>query len=103
MIKCKFFIENGKFLSFEISGHAEYSKKGKDIVCAAVSTIAQHTARALEKEGAKVIVEDGYLKVLNISEDYLSQRFINELLETLDDLSQQYPKYISLEVNDDAH
>lgn len=103
MIRCKFFSSNGYFKTFEITGHAQYDKKGKDIVCAAVSAVAQHTARALQKEGSQVIVKEGYLKVWNIPEQEISQRFVLELVETLKDLSEQFPTYINVEVSDDAH
>lgn len=106
MIKCIFKKRGERFEEFEISGHANYDEKGRDIVCAAVSTVSQHTARALKKEGALVrIVNTGKLKVERIAESEISQRFVAELVETLLDLSKQYPKYIrvNVEVNDDAH
>lgn len=103
MISCTFGMSKGIFIDFEITGHASYSRKGQDIVCAAVSTVSQHTARALEKDGASVKIEEGYLRVENIPSNEVSQRFVRELLETLQDIAQQYPKYINLEVNDDAH
>lgn len=103
MIRCKFFSSNGFFKTFETTGHAQYNEKGKDIVCAAVSTVAQHTARVLQKEGAQIVIKDGYLKVWNIPEQKISQRFVLELIETLKDLSEQFPTYINVEVSDDAH
>lgn len=103
MIRCKFVSSSGFFESFEIKGHAKYDKKGKDIVCAAVSTIAQHTARALRKDGAQISIKDGYLKVWNVPKQEISQRIILELIETLKDLSEQFPTYINVEVSDDAH
>lgn len=106
MIKCKFVHSKSSknfFVTFEISGHAGYKKKGEDIICASVSSVTQHTARALSKNGAAVKMEDGYLKVWNIKSDTLSQRFVLELYETLKDLSEQYPTYINVEVIDDAY
>lgn len=103
MIRCKFVSSDGLFKSFEITGHAQYDKKGKDIVCAAVSTVAQHTARALEKEGSQITVKDGYLRVWNIPNQEIAQRFVLELIETLKDLAEQFPTYINVEVSDDAH
>ncbi|WP_448374635.1 ribosomal-processing cysteine protease Prp [Fervidobacterium sp.] len=103
MIQCIFSVKRGFYESFEISGHALYAKKGKDIVCAAVSSVSQHTARALETDGAHVEIEEGYLKVSHISKDNLSQRFVDELVKTLKDIAEQYPRYVKVEVNDDAH
>ncbi|MEJ5257351.1 MAG: ribosomal-processing cysteine protease Prp [Fervidobacterium sp.] len=107
MISCKFVKEDNLYKSFEISGHALYAKKGKDIVCAAVSSVSQHTARVLEVEGAVVKIEEGYLRVERISKNEISQRFVEELVVTLKDIEEQYPRYVKVdvrvEVSDDAH
>ncbi len=103
MIRCKFYLKSGYYEGFEISGHSGYSKRGTDIVCAAVSTVAQHTARVLQENGAKVKVEDGFLKVEKVQKDTISQKFIEELLRTLEDLVQQYSKHIKLEVSENEN
>lgn len=103
MIKCKFIKRNGVFEKFLITGHSMYAKKGKDIVCAAVSVVSQHTARFLSNNGAKVKIKDGYLNVENIAHDKVSQIFVNELVTTLEDLEEQFPKYLKLEVKNDEN
>ena len=102
MIKCTFF-KRGFFEKFKITGHSLFAEKGKDIICAAVSTVSQHTARFLEKKGAKVKIKEGYLEVENIANDELSQVFVEELLETLGDLEEQYRKFIKVEVKNDEN
>ncbi|MBO8161190.1 MAG: ribosomal-processing cysteine protease Prp [Thermosipho sp. (in: Bacteria)] len=102
MIKCTFF-KHGFFEKFTITGHSLFDKKGKDIICAAVSTVSQHTARFLAKKGAKVKIKEGYLKVDNIRNDENSQLFVEELLETLRDLEEQYSKFIKVEVKNDEN
>ncbi|MDK2886570.1 MAG: uncharacterized protein PWP54_1128 [Thermosipho sp. (in: thermotogales)] len=102
MIKCTFF-NRGFFEKFTITGHSLFAEKGKDIICAAVSTVAQHTARFLEKKGAKVKIKDGFLDVENIPSDEFSQIFVKELLETLRDLEDQYRKFIKVEVKNDEN
>ncbi len=103
MIRCKFYLKSGYYESFEISGHAGYSKKGTDIVCAAVSTVTQHTARVLKENGAKIKFEDGFLRVENIQKDTISQKFTEELFKTLEDLREQYSKHIKLEVSENEN
>jgi len=39
----------GRYYGYELSGHAEFSKKGNDIVCAAVSMLSINTENAIEK------------------------------------------------------
>ena len=40
-----------KNMKLEISGHAEYAEKGKDIVCAAVTALAGTLERCMEEAG----------------------------------------------------
>ena len=47
MIKAQFINNGGVLCGFEISGHAEYADKGKDIVCAGVSSAVQMTANTI--------------------------------------------------------
>jgi len=55
---------NGLIKGFRIQGHAGYSSKGKDIVCAAVSAIAYTAVGALdEMAGIKNYTEkDGFME-----------------------------------------
>ncbi|MBR4513751.1 MAG: ribosomal-processing cysteine protease Prp [Lachnospiraceae bacterium] len=39
---------NGRINGFVLSGHANYAKHGKDIVCAAVSMLAINTVNSIE-------------------------------------------------------
>ncbi|HOO27906.1 MAG TPA: ribosomal-processing cysteine protease Prp [Lachnospiraceae bacterium] len=41
--------QDGSYDSFSCSGHAGFSVKGKDIVCAAVSILVINTANAMEQ------------------------------------------------------
>lgn len=105
MIKCVFEKYDGLFTEFRVHGHSGFSSRGRDIVCAAVSSVVQHTARALGRDGARVKVSDGLLEVSCIGVNEVSQRFVYELFETLTDLSNQYPKHVAVEVNqcEDRH
>ena len=40
---------DGAYTGFSVTGHAGSGEYGKDIVCAAVSALAIHTANAIEK------------------------------------------------------
>ncbi|SHH28163.1 ribosomal-processing cysteine protease Prp [Thermosipho atlanticus] len=103
MIKCTFLKESGFFEKFIITGHSLYARKGKDIICAAVSTVSQHTARFLEKKGAQLKIEEGYLEVKDIAKDEFSQTFVEELLTTLKDLEEQFGRFIKVEVKNDEN
>jgi hypothetical protein len=50
MISVRFYkAEDGNIKGFSIDGHANYGDEGSDIVCAAVSMVAQTTALSLQE------------------------------------------------------
>ncbi|MDK2821019.1 MAG: uncharacterized protein PWP31_984 [Clostridia bacterium] len=64
MIKATFWQAlDGSYKGFSIKGHAGYAPKGQDIVCAAVSALAQTAYLSLKKQLKKepqLINKDGY-------------------------------------------
>ncbi|WP_345967326.1 ribosomal-processing cysteine protease Prp [Pseudothermotoga sp.] len=106
MIRARFFSSNGHYVSFCIEGHSGYDIKGKDIVCAAVSALAQHTARSLTKYcGAIVEKKQAKLNVLLPQPSEFSDILVRELHESIEDIHSQYPQNLSVEVviNEDRH
>lgn len=60
--------QEGKIIAFSGRGHAFYDKAGKDIVCAAVSTLIHHSILALGRYlnidlEVKKIKKEGFLSV----------------------------------------
>ena len=49
MINAEVSIKDNKYVAFSCAGHAGFSDKGKDIVCASVSALVINTANAIEK------------------------------------------------------
>lgn len=69
MVEVKFFYRNNEEISgFQIEGHAGFAKTGKDIVCSAISVLAQTAVIGLGEylqEGSfKYSISDGYLKCI---------------------------------------
>ncbi|MCX7820338.1 MAG: ribosomal-processing cysteine protease Prp [Brevinematales bacterium] len=101
MISIKISIE--KVLTLEASGHALFDKKGKDIVCAAVSTLLQSWLIGLE-ELCKVRLntkkENGFLSVrvdeINENTFLLTQN----LVLSLKILEKQYKENIKVELEE---
>ncbi len=79
-----------------ISGHANYNNYGNDIVCASVSSIIYTTINGILNINNKAIdYEDNELLKINIlSDDEITKKLINNMLELLKDLAKQYPKNI---------
>ncbi len=84
----------------EVSGHASYDDSGKDIVCAAVSTAIIVTINALEKlnvlDHIKYEIEEGYFLVVIKNTNDVVNALIDNLAYSLNDLNNQYPKYIKI-------
>ncbi|WP_245530498.1 ribosomal-processing cysteine protease Prp [Pseudothermotoga thermarum] len=99
MTKITFFVKDGNYVGFSAVGHTNYAEKGKDIVCAAVSALVQHTARALvSRSKALFKKDDGFMEVNLVQPDQISQVLMEELYKSLLDLQSQFPRNIRLEV-----
>jgi uncharacterized protein len=98
MIKSNIITENGKIKEFNVFGHANYAKKGEDIVCAAVSSATLVTANAIRhlelSQHIDLTVKDGYFKLIVKSTNDTVQKLLENLEYTIVDLEKQYPKYI---------
>ncbi len=93
--------------SFEVRGHAGYEDAGRDIVCAAVSALAQSTVIGLAEVAKcepQIEVADGFLQCrLNSAELPLpEQGDAQVLMETfrlaITDIQRQYPDRIRVRV-----
>jgi len=76
------------------SGHAQYSAKGSDIVCAAFSTLITHTVNnctkvtATDKDGVLVTIFSDPKSIEN-------KTLLNAFENTVNQLIDQYGQYIS--------
>lgn len=85
--------------SIVISGHAGYSDKGYDIVCAAVSTLAISTVNAIIRfDGSSIEYEekDGYLKIHILKHTRETDVLIENMFDLLKELEKQYNKNIKI-------
>lgn len=84
---------------FEVKGHANYAKSGKDIVCATVSVALIMTANLLERidQGYNVIElisDEGYFRLKIKLQDKVILAISDNLRFTLAELADEYPKYV---------
>ena len=98
MIIARFYKKNNEITGFEIKGHSGTAEKGRDIICAAVSSAALMTANTItECYGISALCEcrDGYLKC--IPTDYLSAKPVLEgLCLHLRNLANDYPYAVKI-------
>lgn len=111
MIIVKIYRDNENYIKkYSVEGHANFDEYGKDIVCAAVSALAQTTLLSLIKvcglreENIKYLIDDskGFLSVelpIDIEDSILNNTQI--VLETfqlgIESIIESYPEYVKLE------
>ena len=83
----------------QVSGHAMYDNFGKDIVCSSVSSIIITTVNAIISINSDAIsyeyIKDGLLLEIK-SHDDITLKLIDNMLELLTKLSNDYPKNIQI-------
>ena len=82
----------------KISGHANFADYGKDIVCAAVSSIVTATINgilSLDDEAIKYVDKDGYILITN-NDSQMADKLLNNMLCMLNELAYDYPKNINI-------
>ena len=84
--------------SLTVSGHANYDKYGKDIVCAGVSAVVTGGINALEGQvnNIEIINEDNKLGVKVINSNEYIQIVLNTILIQLETIEKSYKKYIKI-------
>lgn len=82
-----------------IDGHANYAEYGKDIVCAAVSTLAQTLICSLEMltdAHIKTIITDGYIKIVIEESSEGVQLLVDSFFIGIEGVADSYPEYVKL-------
>lgn len=94
----------GNIMGFEVSGHSGYDIHGKDIVCSAVSVLAQTALLGLLKVADADVdykIDEGYLMCsLKNAESDKKQIMCKAILETmyegLKSIRESYEKHIDI-------
>ena len=82
-----------------IKDHAGYDDKGKDIVCASVSSIVITTINAcieIDKDSILYEENDNKIKIEIKKEDKITEKLINNMVFMLESLEKDYPKNIKI-------
>ncbi|HPF16158.1 MAG TPA: ribosomal-processing cysteine protease Prp [Thermotogota bacterium] len=105
MIKAVFYKNNNRFSGYEIRGHSGYAKRGKDIVCASVSSLTIHTTNIIDEECTKATIQQnddtGLIKVSLEKPSSLSDMLIRHLILTLKEIQNEYSGYLLVEVKEE--
>lgn len=82
-----------------VSGHAGYAPHGQDIVCAAVSVLAQNLIMSIEELTADSIdyeIEHGniYINYRNLSEE--AQLLVSSFFIGVNAIAEAYPNHVKM-------
>lgn len=83
-----------------ITGHANYAESGKDIVCAAVSILAQTLVVSLMKLTADSIyydLEPGHMEIYHGALSDRGEHLMRSFLIGVNMVAEQYPEYVNVE------
>lgn len=104
MVEIKIFRDDQSIFGFSVAGHADFSARGSDIVCSAISALSQTAPLALEKiAGVQPLCtrKDGLLEC-HVPSDVDQGRFITcqvifkTILTGIDNIAKQYPHFIKV-------
>ena len=101
MIRAVVSAKDNNYSEFTCTGHAGFSKHGKDIVCAAVSTLVINTGNALEKlTDADITVtetKDEIRFIFNSIPDDKAKLLMDTMILGLNGIQKEYGrKYLDL-------
>ncbi|MDD5796551.1 MAG: ribosomal-processing cysteine protease Prp [Oscillospiraceae bacterium] len=105
MIYVNFFKSDYELIGFEVTGHSDYSEKGSDIVCAAVSSAAFMAANTitdvLNVKTKLDYSDDGYIKLMLCVADAKACKIIMQGFKLhLCSLEEQYKNYIKVTISE---
>ena len=102
MIKVNVKRNDNKVYELVIKGHAGYDVRGKDIVCAAVSSMAITTINNIIALDESIDYEENSgLLIIRVKRDTeVNNKLLDNLVRMLTELKSQYPKNIEIRNED---
>lgn len=99
MIKVKLEKKEFEIERICISGHSGYAESGRDIVCAAVSSVVTTSVNAILSFRKTIqVTDDGdTLEILVLEHDTITDTLIKNMLNLLKEIEKQYKKNIKME------
>lgn len=107
MIKVSFALDKDENIrSFSVKGHAGFAQRGQDIVCAAVSVLAQTAVIGLEEHGRmlpEVAQQAGDMscelpKEMNETQSLVAEAILKTCYLGMLAVKNEYPDYLNIEV-----
>ena len=110
MIRIEIRKKSKRIVYFEIKGHADFKEYGQDIICSAVSAVAQMTLNGLlevlKLKNLKYTEKEGYIfcdleKSELSNEEYDKADILTKaMFSYLQEVSKIYEKYVNLKIRE---
>ena len=102
MIRVEINKKNNVIESIHCIGHAGYANYGKDIVCASFSTMIITTINAILTfdQDAISYTDTNDLEIINIKKDNITNSLLNNLVNMIYELRNNYDKNINIKEED---
>ena len=102
MIRVEISKKNNVIESIHCIGHAGYADYGKDIVCASFSTMIITTINAILTfdQDAISYTDTNDLEIINIKKDNITNNLLNNLVNMIYELRDNYNKNINIKEED---
>ena len=99
MIKAKYEVKDGSYLSLDVKGHAEYGEYGKDLICASVSSILFGFMNALDElqENVEIKQSENRITVEDHSGSSTVQNYFELVIMQLKTIEESYGNFIKVE------
>ena len=112
MTNVQIYKQNDNIIGFNVSGHSGYSEAGSDIVCSAISSLAQSVCVGLEnvlnlKPIIKIDEKNAYLSCFLNEKQFSDAQILLKTFEKSVQLlligDKKLKKYVKLEVKNEIH
>ena len=99
MIKVIYEVQNDKYLSLDVSGHAEYDESGQDLICASVSSIVFGFMNAIDALNEEVEIKQltNQITITNHSSSNIIQDYFELVMMQLKTIEESYGDFIKVE------
>ena len=99
MVKVLYSQDDEYYTSLEVKGHAEFEDKGKDIICASVSSIIFGLMNALDELNEDVEIQElaNKIVIINNSKSNEVNDYFKLAMFQLKTIEESYGKFIKVE------
>ena len=99
MIKAIYEVKDNRYLSLDVSGHAEYDESGKDLVCASVSSLVFGFMNAIDALNEDVEIKQltNQITITSHSDSNIIQDYFELVMMQLKTIEDSYSDFIKVE------